>query len=152
MKPEERMGNSDASANRESAELRELILGYFSAFTTGDPGWVDRHVSRDPSLRLIGTAPNEWLQGEAGFDVFRREAAGATGALAAEVSEVEAYRCDEIGWGAAEVTFTNRQGATATARFTVVFHREGPDWKVVNSHTSLPVADDKAFDDRAFEL
>lgn len=130
---------------RESAELCDLIAGYFRSFTEGDVDWVDRHVSRDRRLRLIGTDPKEWQKGEAGFDAFRREAA-TPGALIVELSEIEAYRAGEVGWGAARVMFTNQDGATAEARFTVVLELDEDAWKVVNSHTSIAVPDSEAFD------
>ena len=130
---------------RASTELEDLIAGYFNAFTAGDVEWVDRHVSRDPALRLIGTDPSEWLRGGAGFELFRREAASANGALTAELSEIEAYRDGAVGWGAVLVEFTNRAGAIARARFSVVFRVEGDEWRMVSSHTSVAVPDADVF-------
>ena len=130
---------------RVSTELETLIAGYFNAFTAGDVDWVDRHVSRDPALRLIGTDPSEWIRGDAGFELFRREAASANGALAVELPEIEAYRDGDVGWGAALVEFTNRDGATAGARFSVVFQLDGGEWKMVSSHTSVAVPDEDVF-------
>lgn len=129
----------------QSPEIRDLITGYFRAFTVGDPDWVERHVSRGDELRLIGTNAEEWLQGADGFDRFRGEAATATGALTAELADIEAYATSEVGWGAARLTFTTADGATARARFSVVFERRDRVWVMVASHTSVPVADEDAF-------
>ena len=128
-----------------SSELGELITGYFASFTSGDPDWVERHVLRSDELRLIGTNAEEWLQGTDAFDVFRREAAAATGTLDASLSDVEAYSLGDVGWGAGLVRFAVPSGQTAQARFSVVFVAVDGTWKVVSSHTSIPVPDEDAF-------
>ena len=130
---------------QQSPELRELIAGYFRSFTVGDPDWVERHVLNGDELRLIGTNPDEWLHGVDAFTLFRQEAAAATGALAADVSDIEAYSAGEAGWGAGRVRFTTQNGLTARARFSVVFVLVDGTWKVVSSHTSIPIPDDEAF-------
>jgi len=128
-----------------SAEVGELISGYFASFTSGDPDWVERHVLRSDELRLIGTNAEEWLQGTDAFDVFRRESAAATGALGASLSDIEAYSMGDVGWGAGLVRFTLPNDLTAQARFSAVFVVVDGTWKVVSSHTSLPVPDEDAF-------
>lgn len=130
---------------QQSSELGELIAGYFRSFTVGDPGWVERHVLKGAELRLIGTNPAEWPQGVDAFMLFRQEAAAATGTLGAEVSDIEAYSQGETGWGAGRVRFTTGDGQVARARFSAVFVLVDGVWKVVSSHTSIPVPDDDAF-------
>ena len=128
-----------------SPELRDLVSGYFRSFTAGDPEWVARHVLDGDELRLVGTNADEWLGGTDGFEAFRHEAAGATGALVAALSEVEAFFHGEVGWCAALVRFTLPSGLSARARFSAVFVSIEGTWKVVSSHTSIPVPDDEAF-------
>ena len=130
---------------KRSSELRELIIGYFESFTVGDPGWVDRHVLNGAELRLIGTGPDEWMDGAQGFSVFQQESAAATGALSAEVSDIEAYSEGDVGWGAALVRFTLPNGQSARSRFSVVFVVHDGTWKVVSAHNSIAVADEDAF-------
>ena len=130
---------------KKSSELRELIAEYFESFTVGDPEWVDRHVVNSPELLLIGTGPDEWLDGEHGLSVFRQEATVATGTLDAEVSHIEAYSQGEVGWGAARVRFTIPTGQTARTRFTAVFLLRDGVWKLVSAHNSVAVSDEDAF-------
>ena len=130
---------------RPSTELCDLVSGYFRSFTTGDSDWVERHVLNGDELRLIGTNAGEWLDGTDGYDTFRHEAAGATGALTATLSDVEAFSYGEVGWGAALVRFTLAGGLSARARFSAVFVSVDGMWKVVSSHTSIPVPDEDAF-------
>ena len=130
---------------RPSSELCDLVSGYFRSFTTGDSDWVERHVLNGDELRLIGTNAEEWLDGTDGYDTFRHEAAGATGALTATLSDVEAVSYGEVGWGAALVRFTLAGGLSARARFSAVFVSVDGMWTVVSSHTSIPVPDEDAF-------
>ncbi|MGI9577358.1 MAG: nuclear transport factor 2 family protein [Microthrixaceae bacterium] len=130
---------------RPSPEICDLVSGYFRSFTAGDPDWVERHVLNGDHLRLIGTNAEEWLDGTDGFETFRHEAAGATGALTAALSDVEAFSHGEVGWGAALVRFTLPNGLSTRARFSAVVVSIGGTWKVVNSHTSIPVPDEEAF-------
>ena len=130
---------------QDSPEIRDLIAGYFRAFTVGDPGWVEMHVSAGDELRLIGTNAEEWLGGPVGFQRFRAEAAAASGTLAAELSDVEGYSASDVGWGAARIRFVTEDGSSARARFSVVFERRDRVWVMVASHTSVPVADEDVF-------
>ena len=50
-----------------SAELEQLVRDWFAAASKGDASLADIHVSRDPSSRLVGSDPSEWIQG--GVDV-----------------------------------------------------------------------------------
>lgn len=129
----------------QSPELRDLIAGYFRSFTAGDAEWVERHVANGDELRLIGTNPDEWLGGVDAFVLFRQEAASATGELSAQVSDIEAYASGGVGWGAAQVRFAIPSGLVARGRFSGVFILVDGTWKVVSSHTSIPVADEEAF-------
>jgi hypothetical protein len=106
---------------------------------------VERYVLNGEELRLIGTNAEEWLNGADGFETFRHEAEGATGALNATLSDVEAFSHGEVGWGAALVRFTLPSGSSAHARFSVVFVNIDGTWKVVSSHTSIAVSDEVAF-------
>ncbi len=128
-----------------STELFDLISGYFRSFTTGDLDWVERHVLDDDQLRLIGTNAEEWLSGTDGFETFRHEAANATGALKATLSDIEAFSEGGVGWGAALIRFELANGLSAQARFSVVFVSIDGTWKMVSSHTSIPLPDEDAF-------
>mgnify|MGYP001812091197 FL=1 len=119
-------------------ELCDLVNGYFRSFTAGDPDWVDRHVLNGDELRLIGTNAEEWLNGSSGFETFRREAADATGALTATLSDVEAFSHADVGSGAALVRFTLPSGLSARARFSAVFASIDGTWKVVSSAQDRP--------------
>jgi hypothetical protein len=46
-----------------SAELRDLTLRLYRAVERGDAAFLERHVSRQEGVLLIGTDPDEWWEG-----------------------------------------------------------------------------------------
>ena len=57
----------------QSPELEQIIAGWFESVSRGDASWADRHISRDPTVRLVGTGPEEWLQGERVAEFLKEE-------------------------------------------------------------------------------
>jgi hypothetical protein len=130
---------------QESTELSETIIACFQALEAGDAQFFENHVLRGRELRLIGGASEEWFGGVEGFELMREQAATGRAELRAVPERVEAYSSGDVGWGAAEIRYTNGAGQTAMARETFVFHRFDGTWKLVQSHTSFPVSDADAF-------
>jgi len=40
-----------------SSEIEQLVRDWFAAASRGDPSAVDRHVTADPAVRLVGSDP-----------------------------------------------------------------------------------------------
>lgn len=130
-----------------SREIRDVIAGWFEAAVKGDVGWRDRHVSRDPDLRIIGTDPAEWLKGEPAYAFLRDEAAHVGGKVQVTLREIEAFRQGDVGWGVAIPDITLPDGSRVAPRWSAVFRREGGDWKLVQLHASVAVGNAEAFGD-----
>ena len=130
-----------------SAELRDVITGWFKAAAGGDVSWRDRHVSNNPSLRIVGTDPEEWLQGEPAFAFLRNEAATVGGRVKVKVLEVEAFVEGSVGWGLALPEITIQDGRKVTPRWSAVFHLEDGSWRMVQLHASIAVGNEAAFGD-----
>jgi ketosteroid isomerase-like protein len=130
-----------------SQELRDIITGWFAAAESGDASWRDRHVSRSPNLRIVGTDPDEWLKGEAAYGFLKHEAETVGGRLTVRVREVEAYTEGTVGWGLAAPEITLGDGRKVTPRWSAVFHREDGDWRLVQLHASIAVGNEAAFGD-----
>src|SRR5688572_20652031 len=105
-------------------ELAEIIEGWFEAAVRGDVSWRDRHVSRQPGTRIIGTDPDEFLEGERAYAFLRNEAEAAGGKLTVQVEHVEAFKEGSVGWGVAVPTITLPDGTKLTPRWSAVFHLE----------------------------
>jgi hypothetical protein len=128
-----------------SSELRDLIAGWFKAVEQGDQSWVDRHVSRQDGMRLIGTDPNEWLDAEGAIAFLKGEAEAMAGMVRASPGEPEAFYEGTVGWGTTRPTLTLPDGRTVSPRWSAVFHREDGEWKMVHLHASVGVANEELF-------
>jgi ketosteroid isomerase-like protein len=127
--------------------LREIIAGWFAAAAAGDAGWRDHHVSADPRLRIVGTDPEEWLQGDAAYQFLKQEAETVGGRLSVDVKQVEAYEEGSVGWGLALPEITLGDGRKVTPRWSAVFHREEAGWKLIQLHASIAQGNTEAFGD-----
>lgn len=128
---------------QRSTELEQLVKNWFAAASSGDSTIVERHVSPRAEVRLVGSDPEEWLQG--GHDVaafLSGEVDGAAGNVRFTPSETEAYEEGTVGWAATKLTITLPDGKRVSPRWTSVFHREGDVWKFVQTHASIGIAND----------
>jgi len=131
-------------AMQRSAELEALVETWFAAASDGDPSLVDRYVSTDPVNRLIGSDPDEYLLGGAAVAEFLRgEAERSGGSATFTPTETEAFVEGSVGWAATRLTISLADGRRVTPRWTAVFHREGDDWKFVQTHASIAVPNDQ---------
>jgi ketosteroid isomerase-like protein len=128
-------------------DLRQVISEWFEAAAKGDTSWRDRHVSRQAALRIVGTDPDEWLQGEPAYQFLKNEAETVGGRATVKVLEVEAYRQGDIGWGLALPEITLGSGQQVKPRWSAVFIRENDEWKVIQLHASVGIGNVEAFGD-----
>jgi ketosteroid isomerase-like protein len=128
-----------------SDELRELMLGFYDALANGDVAFVERHFSGDADARAIGTDPQEWWSGPRVVEVFKEQVQAMGGRMPLRPGEPEAYVEGSVGWVADQTVFILPDGGELPFRVTCVLHREDGDWKFVQSHASVGVANEEAF-------
>lgn len=125
-----------------STELRALITGWFDSVVSGDQSWAERHVSRRAGVRLVGTDPAEWLEGPRVVEFLREEVKALGGVVQVMAIETEAYREGTVGWGVANPVLALPDGRQFSPRWSAVFHQEDGDWKLVQLHASVGVANE----------
>jgi ketosteroid isomerase-like protein len=125
-----------------SAELRELVLQYWQAFSAADVAFVQAHLSADSGILGIGTDPDEWYEGAQVHHVLA-EQLDAVGGVTISPGDIRAYEEGPVGWIADRPTFTFPGGMAFTARFTAVVHREDGEWKIVQAHTSVGIPNEQ---------
>ena len=132
----------------KSPELAALLAEWFRAASSGDTGWIERHVSRRAESRLVGTDPTEWLAGDDVVDFLAREARAFAGQVSIDPGTPEAYRVGDVGWGITRPTIRMPSGMEIRPRWSAVFHREDGQWKMVQIHASLGISNaDAGFED-----
>lgn len=124
---------------KPSVEIRRVVDRWLAAVTTCDVESVLERLSPHPGTLVIGTDPPEWWHGPEAAVVFGRQLE-EVGRVTAQWGEIEAWEEGDVGWAAAKYTFTVPSG-THEVRTTYVLHLERGEWKIVQSHWSLPQPD-----------
>ena len=127
-----------------SAELREIIGAAFEDYASENASSIERHTSREDEVRLIGTDPDEWFEGEQVATVLMREAQDPSFRVSS-LDELEVFVEGSVGWASARPKWILDDGREIPSRWTAVFHREDGEWKMVQAHTSVGVPDGELF-------
>ena len=127
-----------------SAELRDLILGFYDAVNRGDAVRLEQMLSSDEAAIFIGTDPREWWRGQAARTAMRAQAAEMRGGLSIRPGDLRAYSEGTIGWAVDRPAFRLADGRELGFRGTYLFHKEDGEWKLVHAHWSLGVPNEEA--------
>jgi ketosteroid isomerase-like protein len=127
-----------------SGELRDIIRATFEAYSTGDASFIDRHTSSQDGVLLIGSDPNEWWEGEQAAEVLKQEMQDSS-VRVSSMGEIDAFVEGTVGWVSSRPVWTLEDGREIPARWTAVFHQEEGEWKMVQAHTSVGVANEELF-------
>ena len=126
-----------------SEELRDFVLLYCQAVASGDLGFVERHMSRQDGLLVIGADSDDWRVSYA--DAMRGYGAqvpeGSRG-IPLVLGDPQAYREGSVGWAADRVKIRLPDATEIPCRLTMVWHQENGCWKIVQSHLSIGVGND----------
>ena len=128
-----------------SAELQDRVLDGFEAFSSRDTSVVDRDTSRHEGVRLIGTDPDEWFEGEQVAEVLKQEMQDTTDIVEISTKDLDAFVEGTVGWVSGRVIWTLEDGTEIPTRWTAVFHQEDDEWKMVQAHTSVGVPNEELF-------
>lgn len=123
-----------------SAELRSVITRFFEAVTNGDEQAVSNRMSRRPGYERFGSDPEEWWQdGDAATLVWLQQMREMGGGYPWHpVGDVTAFVEGSVGWAAMRAEFDTPATGLTPLRMTFVLHLEHGDWKIVQSHSSVP--------------
>jgi ketosteroid isomerase-like protein len=128
-----------------SDELRDVTLQFYAALASGDLSFFDRHFSQSEDTRSIGTDPQEWWSGPKVIQVWKEQIAALGGSMPIITGDLEAYADGNVGWVADRPKLDLGDGNPVAIRFTAVFVREDGDWKLVQSHASIGLANESTF-------
>jgi ketosteroid isomerase-like protein len=126
-----------------SRDLEELIADWFEAFSRGDGAWIERHVSREDDVRLVGTDPGDWQEGHRVGDFLKKAVEDLGGTVKIVPGEVLGLRQGSVGWGVTRATLRLPGGKEIGFRWTAVFRQEDGEWKAVQIHGSIGVPDEE---------
>jgi ketosteroid isomerase-like protein len=123
----------------QSTELRDLVLQYYKALSSGDISFIENLFSQNAEVLAVGSDANEWWAGyKTIVSVFKAQLEEIKGAKFGD-ADTKAYNEGNVGWAASQVLINMPDNQEITFRMTFVFHKENGSWKVVPAHTSAGV-------------
>ena len=128
-----------------SEELRDFVLLYCQAIACGDLGFVERHMSRQDGLLVIGTDAHDWWASYAtAMQRYGAQVSEGRRGIPLIMGDPQAYREGSVGWAADRVVIRLPDATEIPCRLTMVWHQENGCWKIVQSHLSIGVGNDEA--------
>lgn len=135
-----------------SAELEQVTRALYDAVSKGDISFFERHLSRGESCVVIGTAPGEWWDDSlSALEAMGEQMVAVGDAVDLVAGDLRAYREGNVGWVADRPTFS-LAGVDVACRHTSVFVREDGEWRIVQHHFSIGVANEHVFGEEADRL
>src|SRR5947209_3749040 len=102
----------------------------------GDASLMELFSDAEGSV-LIGSDPDEWVVGGGRVKAVLSDAVPKQRGIAITAGDVRAFVEGSVGWASDNASFTREDGSVIQMRFTVVFHREAGEWKLVQMHSSI---------------
>jgi adenylate cyclase len=121
-----------------SEEIRRIVERWMRAISERDFESMFGRVSEHPGAVMIGTAAEEWYHGSEAHAIWARQL-GELGSFSSVATEIEAWEEGSVGWATVKETLSWDDEETE-GRATYVFHLERGEWKAVQIHWSVPIA------------
>jgi len=124
-------------------ELKNTVLQNYREHASpgGSLEVIRRCYSHQEGVLFVGTDPKEWLKG---YDaIYHYVEATMGGGMEIQVDYLEAWCQGPVGWSVDRITLKLRDGTTIPVRHTHIFQKEGEAWKIVHTHVSAEIPDEK---------
>ena len=129
-----------------SADVAQALRDVVDAIAGSNIDEIARRTSHDPCTVAVDSDPGEWTEG---YDEIMRLMRGSTPdaelGITAGLDDVKAFREGSVGWAAGHGYF-ELEGKRAPVRLTAVVHQENGEWKVVQTHASIGVPNERMMD------
>src|SRR3989304_3675667 len=101
------------TAMEQSPDLKDVMLRYYEAVAQGDVAFMDRILSSQREVLIIGTDPNEWLADPATINQTLK--AQAQAGIKIVPGDLLAYReGSRLGRGSRKIRLARRRGGTCS--------------------------------------
>ena len=128
----------------KSPELEQWVRRLFARFSSGDRASIAQLCSRQEGVLLLGTAPEEWLEGWNAIRQAHGTETPGMGGAHLHVGDLRAYVEGAVGWAVDRSALRLPNGTVLPMRHTLVLHREEDEWRIVYAPISFGVADEQA--------
>jgi ketosteroid isomerase-like protein len=124
-------------------EIRKLLDELIEAQNSGDAPRLRTMLSERADAVHIGTDAGEWWT--SGQFVDGVAAAGGEGDIRVVADDIDVHVQGDLAWVEGRGRFMRADGAERAVRVTGVLVREGGQWKLVQSHSSIAVPNTDIF-------
>ena len=129
-----------------SVEIEQVLRDVVEAIANSDLDEIGRRTSRDPCAVAIGSDPAEWSEGyDEIMRLMRDSTPDAEIGITAGLDDVKAFAEGTVGWAAGHGYF-EIGGERVPVRITAVVHQEDGEWKMVQTHASIGVPNERMLD------
>jgi hypothetical protein len=127
---------------RKSASLRRTVLETYAALNSNDEAAIKDRFGGDHEALSIGVREADWHHGGDRIVQAFTEQARAMPGLTFEPGDLQAYEEGTVGWFADRPTLRCPGYPTAAGRLTGIAVLADGRWRAVQSHLSLPQAEE----------
>ena len=128
-----------------SAELEDFVRESYAIMLAGDVQALDGVLSQAEETLMIGTDPDEWWERRDAFlAAFQGQTEAMGGGITLTSADPRAYVEGDIGWVADRPSYRLPDGTELSARVTGVLRKENGNWRWLQSHSSIGVANEAA--------
>lgn len=128
-----------------SGQIESLVRDMYDAMKRGDAPGVAGLLANDASVLMIGTDPDEWWSGRDRIsEVFRDQVEAMGGSIELVGGDPQGYAVGDAGWFADRPAFKLPDGTEVPTRLTGAAIREAGEWKLIQTHISVGVANEEA--------
>jgi ketosteroid isomerase-like protein len=129
-----------------SVEIEQVLRDVVEAIANSDLDEIGRRTSRDPCAVAIGSDPAEWSEGyDEIMRLMRDSTPDAEIGITAGLDDVKAFAEGTVGWAAGHGYF-EIGGNRVPVRITAVLRQEDGEWKMVQTHASIGVPNERMLD------
>jgi ketosteroid isomerase-like protein len=129
-----------------SVEIEQVLRDVVEAIANSDLDEIGRRTSRDPCAVAIGSDPAEWSEGyDEIMRLMRDSTPDAEIGITAGLDDVKAFAEGTVGWAAGHGYF-EIGGKRVPVRITAVVNHEDGEWKMVQTHASIGVPNERMLD------
>jgi ketosteroid isomerase-like protein len=126
------------------AAVQATLQQWKDAYSQRDLGGALAVIAPDDDVVGIGTGPDEWRVGPEEFKAQLERDFAQSEALGIDYQPLVVSEAGSVAWVAGRATVQARvdgQDLTLTGRFTAVLEQRGDRWLLMQTHFSLPAAE-----------
>jgi ketosteroid isomerase-like protein len=129
---------------RTQAAVQATLQQWKDAYSRRDVDGVLAVMAPDDDVVGIGTGPDEWRVGPEAFKAQLERDFAQSEALSVDYEPLVVSEAGPVAWVAGRARVQARvegQDVSLTGRFTAVLEQRGDRWLLVQTHFSLPAAE-----------